>query len=389
MSTTVTTPHPVRRPWLVVAKREVVAQLSDKAFWIGTLTTIGLVIVIFLVTGFMSGANNTKKVAVDTDDAAAIVALAAKTGTPVEAVRVSADQLTPTVVSGDADAALTLVPGSGWQLAVKNPTNAPSLDDAVRTFQIEHNATAAGVDAATILADSTLQLVPVEGDETGATAIIIATFAFAILFMFAAMTYGMQIAQSVVTEKESRIVEILASAVPIRDLLIGKVVGNTIMALAQVVLIVAVALLGMSFTDYKPMIGLVAPVAGWFVLFFLVGFASLACLWAAAGAMATRVQDLSQTTTPLTIIVMMVYMLGMFATGTMAKVLSYVPIASAVVMPGRLLQGETTWLHALGSLIVSVAFMAVAIWVGSRIYRRGLLQTGGVMKLKEAFAKAD
>ena len=154
--------------------------------------------------------------------------------------------------------------------------------------------------------------------------LMIATFAFAILFMFSAMTFGMQIAQSVVTEKESRIVEILAAAVPIRQLLIGKVVGNSLLALSQVVLIVAAALVGMSFTEYKSMIALVAPVAGWFVLFFLVGFASLACLWAAAGSMATRVQDLSQTTTPLTTIIMLVYIVGMFARGTMAEVLSYV-----------------------------------------------------------------
>jgi ABC-2 type transport system permease protein len=201
------------------------------------------------------------------------------------------------------------------------------------------------------------------------------------------MTFGMQIAQSVVTEKESRIVEILAAAVPIRQLLIGKVVGNSLLALSQVVLIVAAALVGMSFTEYKSMIALVAPVAGWFVLFFLVGFASLACLWAAAGSMATRVQDLSQTTTPLTTIIMLVYIVGMFARGTMAEVLSYVPIASTVVMPGRLLNGEATWIHAVASLVVSGLFMIVAIWFGEQVYRRGLLQTNAVMSLKDAFRR--
>ena len=83
---------------------------------------------------------------------------------------------------------------------------------------------------------------------TTAIALMIATFAFAILFMFSAMTFGMQIAQSVVTEKESRIVEILAEAVPIRQLLIGKVVGNSLLALSQVVLIVAGHALGVLVT---------------------------------------------------------------------------------------------------------------------------------------------
>lgn len=72
--------------------------------------------------------------------------------------------------------------------------------------------------------------------------------------------------------------------------------------------------------------------------------------------MATRVQDLSQTTTPLTTIIMLVYIVGMFARGTMAEVLSYVPIASTVVMPGPPLNGERGhWIHAVASLVVSPA----------------------------------
>ena len=166
---------------------------------------------------------------------------------------------------GQADAALSF--DDGWKLAFRNATDAPMLTDAVRTFQIEQNAAASGVVASQILAHTELTMVPLDGNESNTIALLIATFAFAILFMFSAMTFGMQIAQSVVTEKESRIVEILAAAVPIRQLLIGKVVGNSLLALSQVVLIVAAALVGMSFTEYKSMIALVAPVAGWFVLF--------------------------------------------------------------------------------------------------------------------------
>lgn len=380
-----TTPQPVRHPWLIVARREIMAQLTSKVFWVGTLSTIGVIILAFVVSNVMVGMSSTSRVAVATDEAAAVVSLAKSSGVDVEPVRVESDQLNTTVADGQADAALSF--DDGWRLAIKNPTDAPMLTDAVRTYQIEQNAAASGVDATQILAHTDLTMVPLGGDESAAIALIIATFAFAILFMFSAMTFGMQIAQSVVTEKESRIVEILAAAVPIRQLLIGKVVGNTLLALSQVILIVAAALVGMSFTEYKSMIALVTPVAGWFVLFFLVGFASLACLWAAAGSMATRVQDLSQTTTPLTTIIMLVYIVGMFARGTMAEVLSYVPIASTVVMPGRLLGGEATWIHAVASLAISALFMVVAIWFGEQVYRRGLLQTNAVMSLKDAFRR--
>lgn len=377
-----------RASWATVARREILAQLTDRAFWIGTLATLALV-VLGLGFGVISATGGgTTRVAVSSDESMAVVQRAAASGVAVEAVEVAPDELRSSVSASDADAALEQVPG-GWVLTVSDLTDTPDLADAITHVQISANATALGVDPADVLADTSLSVVPLEGDDLAAVAVFIATAAFSVLFMLAAVTYGMQIAQSVVTEKESRVVEILAAAIPVRQLLIGKVVGNMVMALGQVVLIVGVALLGLSWTDFAPLLGVVGGVVGWFVLFFIVGFASLACLWAAAGAMATRVQDLSQTTTPLTMVIMLVYFAGFFARGTAATVLSYVPIASTVTMPGRLMSGDAGWLDAVLALVVAAAFMSATIWVGDRIYRRGLLQTGTVLKLRDALRRAD
>lgn len=378
-----------RRPaWLIVARREIMAQLESKAFWVGTLSTMLLVGLGFLLSSLLGGAGSTTTIAVSGDDAAAVVAIANEQGGNFEALPVAESALADAVRDGDAAAALRNTPSAGWELSTDDPMRTPDLAQAVATFQLEQNAHAMGIDPAGILAHTELQVVPLDPQGTEAMAIYFATFAFSILFMLAAMTYGMQIATSVVTEKESRIVEILAAAVPLRSLLVGKVVGNTMMALVQVVLVVATALVGLSFSPFAHLIAVVAPVVGWFILFFLVGFASLACLWAAAGAMATRVQDLTQTTTPLTMIVMAVYMAGIFASGTVASVLSFLPIASTVMMPGRLLSGEAGWLEALLALLASLAFMVVAIWAGVSIYRRGLLQTGSVLSLRDLFGRA-
>lgn len=378
--------------WAIVAKREILVKVTDKAFWIGTLTTIALLIVAFGVSFLFSGGNGTSTtpIAVADDDAAGVIAAANSSGQRFEAVEVGEADLRQAVIDDRAEAAL-VKGNAGWELLI-NPSvgmaGPPDLSEAVRAWQVEQNATALGVDAAAVLADTSLTVSPVSTDTTG-PAVLIATLFFSVLFMMAAMTYGMQIAQSVVTEKESRIVEILAATIPVRQLLIGKVVGNTIMAVAQVLLFVVVALVGLSFTEYRSLIGMVVPVAGWFIVFFLVGFAALACLWAAAGAMATRTQDLSQTTTPLTMVIMMVYMIGFFASGTFAQVASYVPIVSTVMMPGRLFSGEATWIDAAIALVISIAFMAVAILIGEKIYRRGLLQTNSVLKLRNAFSRKE
>lgn len=376
-------------PWLIVAKREILVQVTDKAFWIGTLTTLGLVALGFVFGGFFGGGSgDPDKVAVATDDAAQVIVLGQEDGLNIEPLQVAEGELQGAVENEDAVAALSHSETDGWQLTVKDMMDAPNLAPVVEKYQMGLNAAEHNIDVAELQTGTELALVTLGSDEGRAVAVIIATMAFAVLFLMSAITYGMQIANSVVTEKESRIVEILAAAIPTRHLLIGKIVGNTILALAQVILIATVALVGLSLSEWSGFVGMIAPVAGWFVVFFLVGFASLACLWAAAGALATRMQDLSQTTTPLMMIVMLVYMAGFFASGTLAKVLSYVPIASTVQMPGRLLSGDSSWVDALIALAVAMAFMAVAVWFGSKIYRRGLLQTGRVLSWKDAFKKA-
>ena len=378
------------RPWAIVAKREIMVLITDKTFWISTLTTIALMVVGVTLAMLLGGAQGApSKIAVSTDDAAAAVAMANQTGANVEALRVPEAELTSAVEKDQAVASLQK-DATGWVLTLKPAmSGGPQLERGVREYQLQQNAERLGVDPGAIVEGTSLRIAPLNAGDDDGIAIMIASLAFTILFMMSALTFGYQIAQSVVTEKESRIVEILAATIPIRQLLIGKVVGNTIMALGQVVLFVTVALVGLSFTEFRPLIGLIAPVAGWFVLFFLVGFASLACLWAAAGAMATRMQDIGQTTTPLMILIMGVYMAGFMASGVVAKVLSFVPIASTVLMPGRLLNGDAQWWEAIVALCLAVVFMAGAIWAGSRIYRRGLMQTGSVMTLRQAFSKAS
>ena len=207
---------------------------------------------------------------------------------------------------------------------------------------------------------------------------------FAFLFYFASIMFGMAIATSVVEEKQSRVVEILVSAVPLRQLLAGKVLGNTLLALGQMVLFVGVGLVGMAFTSYAPQIGLVAASAGWFLVFFVAGFAALACLWAVAGSLATRSEDLQSTTPVLTTILMVAMFVGLFGEGTVRVVGSYLPVVSAISMPQRLLAGEAAWWEPILSLLVTLAFAAWTMVIGERLYRRSILNTGRRLGVREA-----
>ncbi|NHB84013.1 hypothetical protein G7085_03275 [Tessaracoccus sp. HDW20] len=70
----------VRAAWTIVARREIVAQLTDKAFWIGTITTLGIVVATFLISALVSGGVTPTRVAVASDEAAAVIAQAVATG---------------------------------------------------------------------------------------------------------------------------------------------------------------------------------------------------------------------------------------------------------------------------------------------------------------------
>ena len=132
-------------------------------------------------------------------------------------------------------------------------------------------------------------------------------FLLAFLFYFAALGFGYTLSGSIVEEKANRIVEIITTKIPVRQLLIGKIAGNTLLAIGQTALIVAVGLVGISFTEYSSYLSGISEGVGWFAVFFLVGFTFIACWWAVAGALASRAEDLQTTATPLNFL-----MLGVF-----------------------------------------------------------------------------
>ena len=147
-----------------------------------------------------------------------------------------------------------------------------ALREAVVNLGMEQNAGKAGLTPDQLRAGTAVQerlLNP------GPLPDLVADFVnigLALAFYMTALGFGMMIAQSVVQEKESRVVEILAAAIPIRALLWGKVVGNTVLALSQIVVIATASLIGLLVTDQADILKVIAPVAGWFVVFFVLGF---------------------------------------------------------------------------------------------------------------------
>ncbi len=291
------------------------------------------------------------------------------------------------VLEGDADAALLPVEG-GYELIGDDGVDTAlraAVTASVASAALTSNAESQGVDLEALNAGTQVQQRLLDPNAAESDARSGVAFAFSLVFLMTALGFGMTIAQSVAREKESRVVEILAAAVPVRALLWGKIIGNTVLALGQVLLIVVVGLVGLAVTGRGELLAGISWAVAWYVAFFVLGFVALAALWSVAGALASRQEDLQSTTLPGQMILLIPYFISAFASEKVQTIVSMLPIVSTMVMPGRMAQGDVPWWQVGVAIAVTVAAAFVFVRVGSRLYERTLLRTGGRIKYREAF----
>lgn len=359
---TASAPSFAQSVWLVT-EREIGSKLRSKAFLISTAILFVIALASVLWGGFAAGGDNRIPVAVTPQTASALAAVP----DAVEVTEVAdTDAARELVRSGEVDAAL--VPGG------PDPFG----------FRVLANDSAPGGLMQLLSITPSVELLEPDGVDFALRYFV--ALGFGLIFFMAALTFGSTIAQSVVEEKQTRVVELLISAIPTRALLAGKVLGNTILAMGQIIGLAAIAIVGLTVTDQGALLtGLGAPLV-WFAVFFLFGFILLASLFAAAAAMVSRQEDIGSTTTPLTFLVMAPYFLVIFFNDNpvVMTVMSYVPFSAPVGMPVRIFLGEAQWWEPLVSLVVLLVTCALAIVVGAKIYENSLLRMGARVKLAEA-----
>jgi ABC-2 type transport system permease protein len=200
--------------------------------------------------------------------------------------------------------------------------------------------------------------------------------------------FGQFVAQGVVEEKSSRVVELLLATMKPWQLLAGKIVGLGLLGLAQIVVIVTVGVSGALAFDLVDipgeLIGTAVSVVAWFVL----GYAFYASIFAVAASLVSRQEDLGTVIMPTTLVLVVGFVIGIQAagdpSGTLAVVTSYIPGLSPLVMPVRSAAGDVAlWEIALAVVLMLVA-IALIVRLGGRVYAGALLRTGGKMKLREA-----
>jgi ABC-2 type transport system permease protein len=389
MSSSTTTPV-----WRVVAEREIATKLRDKTFLGATAFTLVLLIATFVISSIVGGRAERYDVAVTGASGSAAVTAAQQSlraGTSDDAVikartaddAGAAEQL---VREGEVDAAL--VPADdGFDIIGDDEVDADlqtALSAGVAGSVLSGNADRQGVDLQRLQSGTAapVRLLDPGPEDQGARSAV--AFAFALIFLFTALGFGMTIAQSVVREKESRIVEILAAAIPIRAMLWGKVLGNTVLALGQIVLIAVVGMVGLAVTGKGDLLSGLGPAVAWYVALFVLGFVSLASLWSVAGSIAGRQEDLQSTTMPGQIILFLPYFVSTLGSDQVKTVFSMLPIVSTMTMPGRIAEGDVPGWQIAVAIATTVAAAVLFIRIGERCYEQTLLHTSGRLTYREA-----
>lgn len=214
-----------------------------------------------------------------------------------------------------------------------------------------------------------------------------------IVILFLTMTiYGMWVAAGVAAEKETRVMELLISAASPRQLVLGKVVGIGLAGLVQYIAILIPAIialaiqrpigeaLGLGSSINPPLSGITPGFLLAYGSFFVLGFTLYALIYAAAGSLVSRVEDLQVIALPMSLLGIAGYIQAVLAlSGGLSgfiRIASFIPFWSPFVMFTRLTVGRVEpWELALayGLLVLSIALVA---GVAIRVYSAGVLLYG-------------
>jgi ABC-2 type transport system permease protein len=222
---------------------------------------------------------------------------------------------------------------------------------------------------------------------------LIVGMVFGVLIFITIVIYGMWVAAGVVAEKSSRVMELLISAASARQLVLGKAIGIGLAGATQYVLVLVPAVLVLLIEDriadavLGPSGGISLSLAALsptlflaFGVFYALGFALYSLVYAAAGSLVSRPEDLQIIALPLSIVAIAGYLQAILAlTGGITwfiRLASFVPFWSPFVMLTRLSIGRVTPLELLVSVALLVATIIVVGVVAIRIYAAGVLLYG-------------
>lgn len=263
------------------------------------------------------------------------------------------------------------------------------VEDRINDALIEQRFVNAGLDPSRIasyttpIEMNTINALDSRQDSGGG---FILAYGVGFLIYFLVIIYGGIVLSAVVEEKTTRIAEVLFSSASAFTLLLGKLLGVSLVALTQLV-IWGTALVGLSLYGASSSGGVLnflptlAPsLLIYLVLYFILGFFIYATLYALVGAMVTTTQEGQQLATPIVLILVAAFVCAPLVirnpNSQLAFWISMVPLLSPIAMLIRIVTEKPPFWQIALSLIIGYASIVALVWVAARVYRTGMLMYG-------------
>ena len=384
----------------LVAGREIRERLRGRVFRIVSVILFGVVAAAVVIPTLRSGTTARQRVGVVAGSAsleAGLHDLAKSVGLPVELVsEPGLPQARAALSAGHLD---MVVDGTG-KILVTDPISASDTSAGARyvravavTLGAQQAFAQAGLTPQQAATVAGARPVPVESIHPGknsrttaeATALLGVILIFVVLTQYLTWTL-----MGVMEEKASRVVEVLLATVRPVQLLAGKVIGIGAVALTQAVALVAFALVLAKAVGSSLVHGTGPAVIATTLVWLILGYALYSWLYAAAGSMAERQDQVQSLALPLSAPLIFGYIVSLIGVSSgspslLVKVLAYLPPTAPFAMPTLVGFGEVTWWQFLLSVLLTLVSTVVVALAAARVYRSAVLQTGGRVRLRELF----
>lgn len=403
--TTPTTPSAAsaRQAVLMIAHREIVTRLRSRAFRIATLISVLILVGVAVAAKLFSGGGPSYQ---DLGVTPATAALAPQVAATAAALHVNVhihdiDEATgrAQVRSGKLDALLLGDPNALRVIVKTDLDNGlqSTLQLVAQQVTLDQQVSALGGDPAKVTAavsSAKVEVTPLVPPSPNRGQQLVIGILASILVYLSLMMSGQAVAQGVVEEKTSRVVELLLSTVRPWQLMAGKVAGIGVVGIVQVGII---ALAGVGAGLATGTLHLHASAAlgtvVWLVVWFLLGYTAYALAIAATAALVSRQEDVASVVGPVLMFLIIGYVVGVSVLpsdphSSFVGTLSLIPLFSPTLMPVRLALGVVPVWQAVVSVAAIAAVIPLMVALSARIYRNAVLRSGAKVRLRDAWRAA-
>lgn len=226
-------------------------------------------------------------------------------------------------------------------------------------------------------------------NKNGAASVIY-TFVLIYALYMAITFYGSHVMNSVVTEKTSRAMEVLATSVKPNALLFGKIISTSLAGLIQIAAIIIEAFICVKISSVNnpnfPVNQIISNIPTqiliYMLIFFLLGFLIYSFLYGAFASTVSKIDELSSAIMPVQIIIVFTFIVTMSAINSgnadtpFNVFLSYFPFTAPMMMFTRAIISNVSTLEIILSILVLIVSTYFIGWLSARIYRVGILMYG-------------